>query len=162
MPLSPAISLALPGSGPPRKPLRLRYERRSRKGFCSRCCQLRCGSSGADHKTRPVRREGSAGGPERTAEAGERSLATLQDGRTRYIVVMVQPEFIVPGSSTVCVLLFGTSTKMIASWCFESARRLKQAAVRIVTRTPRILKRSVYRRRQLRLLIRRISATSFS
>jgi len=31
------------------------------------------------------------------------------------------------------------STKMIASWCFESARRLKQAAVRIVTRTPRIL-----------------------
>jgi len=50
VPLSPAISLALPGSGPPRKPLRLRYERRSRKGFCSRCCQLRCGSSGADHR----------------------------------------------------------------------------------------------------------------
>jgi hypothetical protein len=53
---------------------------------------------------------------------------TDQNGRTRYVVLMVQPEFIVPGSSRAFVVLLGASTKRIASWSFATGWRITPAS----------------------------------
>lgn len=52
---------------------------------------------------------------------------TSQNGLMRYAVLLVQPEFIVPGGSTACLVLFGPTAKRIASWCFPTGWRMTPA-----------------------------------
>jgi hypothetical protein len=52
---------------------------------------------------------------------------TNQNGRTRYAVLLVQPEFIIPGGSTACIVLFGPTARRIASWCFQTGWRMTPA-----------------------------------
>jgi hypothetical protein len=47
-----------------------------------------------------------------------------RNGRTRYIVLLVQEEAVIPGGSTACVVLSGASAKKIASWCFPTGWRM--------------------------------------
>ena len=50
-----------------------------------------------------------------------------RNGRMRYAVLIVQSEFIIPGGSTACIVLFGPSAKRIASWCFPTGWRMTPA-----------------------------------
>jgi hypothetical protein len=52
---------------------------------------------------------------------------TNQNGRTRYAVLLVRPEWIIPGGSTACIVLFGPTTRRIASWCFQTGWRMTPA-----------------------------------
>jgi hypothetical protein len=56
---------------------------------------------------------------------------TKLNGGTRYIVLLVESETIIPGDSTACVALFGASAKRIASWCFPTGHRMTPASASI-------------------------------
>jgi hypothetical protein len=43
---------------------------------------------------------------------------------TRYIVLLGEPEIIVPGGSSACVLLFDRASKRINNWCFQTGHRI--------------------------------------
>jgi hypothetical protein len=49
---------------------------------------------------------------------------TSRNGLSRYIVLLGEPEMIVPGGSSACVLLFDGASKRIRSWCFQTGWRI--------------------------------------
>jgi hypothetical protein len=49
---------------------------------------------------------------------------TSRNGLGRYIVLLGEPEMIVPGGSSACVLLFDGASKRISSWCFQTGWRI--------------------------------------
>lgn len=49
---------------------------------------------------------------------------TNHNGVTRYIVLLGEPEMIVPGGSSACVLLFDAASKRINNWCFQTGWRM--------------------------------------
>jgi hypothetical protein len=49
---------------------------------------------------------------------------TSRNGVARYVVLLGEPEIIVPGGSSACVLLFDGASKRINSWCFQTGYRI--------------------------------------
>ena len=46
-----------------------------------------------------------------------------RDGMARYIVLIGEPEVVIPGGSAACVLQFDASSKLINRWCFQTGWR---------------------------------------
>jgi len=49
---------------------------------------------------------------------------TSRNGLSRYLVLLGEPELIVPGGSSACVLLFDGASDRINSWCFQTGWRI--------------------------------------
>ncbi len=49
---------------------------------------------------------------------------TSRDGLSRYVVLLGEPEVLVPGGSSACVLLFDGASKRLRSWCFQTGWRI--------------------------------------
>jgi hypothetical protein len=46
------------------------------------------------------------------------------NGPSRYIVLLVESEVLIPGGSSACVLLFDGASKRLNSWCFQTGWRM--------------------------------------
>lgn len=49
---------------------------------------------------------------------------TNRNAVARYVVLLGEPESIVPGGSSACVLLFDGASKRINTWCFQTGWRI--------------------------------------
>jgi hypothetical protein len=49
---------------------------------------------------------------------------TNRNGVARYVVLLGEPEMIIPGGSSACVLLFDGASKRINNWCFQTGWRI--------------------------------------
>jgi len=49
---------------------------------------------------------------------------TNRNGVARYVVLLGEPEIIVPGGSSACVFLFDGASKRINNWCFQTGWRI--------------------------------------
>jgi hypothetical protein len=56
---------------------------------------------------------------------------TNRNGRTRYIVLLVQSEMSIPGDSSACILLFDAGATKIGNWCFPTGHRITPASASI-------------------------------
>jgi hypothetical protein len=45
------------------------------------------------------------------------------DGQTRYVVLLCEPEMVIPGGSSACIQLFDATAKRINSWSFQTGWR---------------------------------------
>jgi hypothetical protein len=49
---------------------------------------------------------------------------TNRNGKTKYVVLLVESEMSVPGDSSACIRLFDGAARMIASWSFPTGHRM--------------------------------------